>query len=83
MGPKARRNRRPHRAGLRLWLVPMAILGGTALVIFCSLYLLDHHVTGGVLGKINLDSDRALQHAHRDNKLIVFPDLYDDSFYAT
>ena len=43
-----RRKRRPHRAGLRLWLVPMAILGGTALIIFCSLYLLDHHVTGGV-----------------------------------
>jgi hypothetical protein len=26
----------------------MAILGGTALIVFCSLYLLDHHVTGGV-----------------------------------
>jgi hypothetical protein len=28
--------------------VPMAILGGTALIIFCTLYLLDHHVTGGI-----------------------------------
>jgi hypothetical protein len=32
---------------LGLWLVPMAILGGIALVAFASLYTLDHHVTGG------------------------------------
>lgn len=40
--------RTPHRSGLRLWLVPMAILGGIALIIFVSLYTLDHHVTGGI-----------------------------------
>src|SRR5689334_12028463 len=45
---KLRGKRRAHRAGLRLWLVPMLILGGTAAVIFCSLYALDHHVTGGI-----------------------------------
>jgi Predicted membrane protein (DUF2254) len=31
-----------------LWLVPMAILGGIALIVFAVLYLLDHHVTGGM-----------------------------------
>ncbi len=31
---------------------------------------------------VNLDSDRALQHAYRDDQLIVFLDLYDDSLYA-
>src|SRR6476660_255177 len=48
MSPPMRRNRRPQRAGLRLWLVPMAILGGIALIIFSTLYILDHHVTGGI-----------------------------------
>jgi hypothetical protein len=43
-----RKRRRPVRSGLRLWLVPMAIFGGIAALIFCSLYLLDHNVTGGV-----------------------------------
>jgi len=33
---------------LRLWLVPMAILGGIAAVIFISLYLVDNNVTGGI-----------------------------------
>ncbi len=33
--------------GLRLWLLPMALLGGIALVAFASVYLLDHEVTGG------------------------------------
>jgi hypothetical protein len=33
---------------LGLWLVPIAILGGIALVVFVSLYALDHHVTGGI-----------------------------------
>lgn len=32
---------------LRLWLVPIAILGGIALVGFAAFYLLDHEVTGG------------------------------------
>ncbi|CAN5333015.1 hypothetical protein BH11MYX1_BH11MYX1_30340 [soil metagenome] len=36
------------RASLRLWLVPMGILGGIALLIFVSLYTLDHHLTGGI-----------------------------------
>ncbi|HSN27799.1 MAG TPA: DUF2254 family protein [Kofleriaceae bacterium] len=40
--------RKAHRSGLRLWLVPMAMLGGIALIIFVSLYTLDHHVTGGI-----------------------------------
>jgi len=43
-----RGKRRPQRAGLKLWLVPIGILGGIALVIFTSLYLFDHHVTGGI-----------------------------------
>src|SRR5262249_57136639 len=43
-----RRTRRRQPAGLRLWLVPMALLGGIALIVFASLYLLDHHVTGGI-----------------------------------
>ena len=34
--------------GLRLWLVPIAILGGIALIVFCTLYTIDHHVTGGI-----------------------------------
>ncbi len=38
---------RAHRAGLRLWLVPIAILGGIALIAFASVYMLDHEVTGG------------------------------------
>jgi hypothetical protein len=33
---------------MRLWLVPIAILGGIALVIFVSLYAFDNHVTGGI-----------------------------------
>ena len=36
--------------GLRLWLVPMAILGGIALIAFAGVYLLDHAVTGGAPG---------------------------------
>jgi hypothetical protein len=32
---------------LGLWLVPIAILGGIALMVFVALYALDHHVTGG------------------------------------
>ncbi len=39
---------RRKQSGMRLWLTPMAILGGIALVIFASLYLLDNHVTGGI-----------------------------------
>lgn len=45
---KARRRRQSHRSGLRLWLVPMVILGGIALVGFAAFYLIDHYVTGGV-----------------------------------
>ncbi|MEO8550394.1 MAG: DUF2254 family protein, partial [Kofleriaceae bacterium] len=33
---------------MRLWLVPMAILGGIAAVIFISLYVVDNNVTGGI-----------------------------------
>lgn len=44
---KARRRRQSHRSGLRLWLVPMVILGGIALVGFAAFYLIDHYVTGG------------------------------------
>lgn len=42
-----RRFRRTPRGTLGLWLVPMAILGGIALVGFATFYLLDHGVTGG------------------------------------
>jgi hypothetical protein len=45
-----RRPRRSHRSGLRLWLVPMAILGGIAMIGFASFYLIDHYVTGGPAG---------------------------------
>ncbi len=40
--------RQAHRKGLRLWLVPMVILGGIALVGFAVFYLIDHYLTGGV-----------------------------------
>ena len=33
---------------LRLWLVPIAILGGIALAGFAAFYLIDHYLTGGV-----------------------------------
>jgi hypothetical protein len=36
-----------HRRGLRLWLVPMGILGSIAVMVFAGLYLLDFNVTGG------------------------------------
>ncbi|HEU4612546.1 MAG TPA: DUF2254 family protein, partial [Kofleriaceae bacterium] len=42
--------KRAHRAGVRLWLVPMAILGGVALIAFASVYLLDFTWTGGAPG---------------------------------
>ena len=42
----SRRRRRP-RGTLRLWLVPIAILGGIALVGFAAFYLIDHRFTGG------------------------------------
>jgi hypothetical protein len=44
---RVRVKQRTHRSGIRLWLVPMAILGGIALVTFASVYMLDHSVTGG------------------------------------
>ncbi|MDX2086852.1 MAG: DUF2254 family protein [Kofleriaceae bacterium] len=47
MNPR-RRRRAQHRVGLRLWLVPMAILGGIAVAGFGIFYLIDHYVTGGV-----------------------------------
>ena len=47
MAPPRKVKRRP-QGNAKLWLVPMAILGGIALVVFVSLYLIDHHVTGGV-----------------------------------
>ncbi|MFT3698520.1 MAG: DUF2254 family protein [Kofleriaceae bacterium] len=36
------------RGGLRLWLVPMAILGGIAVVLFVTLYSIDNNYTGGI-----------------------------------
>ena len=44
---KARRRRQSHRSGLRLWLVPIVILGGIAIVGFSAFYLMDHYATGG------------------------------------
>ena len=35
---------------MRLWLVPMAILGGVALLAFASVYVLDATLTGGAPG---------------------------------
>src|SRR5687768_14625811 len=54
---RVRRKRRAQRSGARLWLVPMAILGGIALIVFASVYLLDHEVTGG---RSSGDPDSAL-----------------------
>jgi hypothetical protein len=47
VNPRRRRRRRQHRRGLSLWLVPIAILGGIALIGFATFYLFDHTVTGG------------------------------------
>lgn len=44
-GPRRRRSQQ--RNGLRLWLLPMAILGGIAILGFAAFYLLDHRLTGG------------------------------------
>ena len=43
---RSRHNNLPRR-GLRLWIVPMALLGGIALLGFIGIYLLDDLVTGG------------------------------------
>ena len=50
MTPRVRRKRQAHRAGFRLWLVPIALLGGIALVAFAGIFLLDHTLTGGPPG---------------------------------
>jgi hypothetical protein len=47
VNPRRRRRIREHRRGLRLWLVPIAILCSIAMVLFAGLYLLDLNVTGG------------------------------------
>ncbi|MBA2541247.1 MAG: DUF2254 domain-containing protein, partial [Deltaproteobacteria bacterium] len=48
MSSRRRRRRRPSTGrGLRLWLVPMGILAGIALVVFAGFFFLDHNVTGG------------------------------------
>jgi hypothetical protein len=44
---RRRRRRRSHRSGLRLWLVPIGILGGIALLGFLAFYLFDSAITGG------------------------------------
>ena len=41
------RTRAGHRSGLRLWLVPIAILGGIAVAGFGLFYFIDHYYTGG------------------------------------
>jgi cytochrome bd-type quinol oxidase subunit 2 len=46
VNPRRRKHRRQHRRGLSLWLVPIAILGGIALIGFAVFYLFDHKVTG-------------------------------------
>lgn len=43
---KKSRNRQPP-GGFRLWITPIAILGGIALIAFAALYFVDHHWTGG------------------------------------
>ncbi len=46
--PRRPRRRAQHHSGLRLWLVPIGILGGIAVLGFTVFYFLDHHLTGGV-----------------------------------
>ena len=47
MTPRSRDRRAGHRSGLRLWLVPIAILGGIAVAGFGLFYFIDHYYTGG------------------------------------
>ena len=47
MNPRSRDRRAGHRSGLRLWLVPIAILGGIAVAGFGLFYFIDHYYTGG------------------------------------
>ncbi len=46
MNPRSDR-RAGHRSGLRLWLVPIALLGGIAVFGFGLFYFIDHYYTGG------------------------------------
>ncbi|MGE0397807.1 MAG: DUF2254 family protein [Kofleriaceae bacterium] len=45
---RVRARRGANISNLRLWLVPIAILGGIAVAGFAGFYLIDHYVTGGV-----------------------------------
>lgn len=47
MSVRRRRSPRSEGGWLRLWIVPLAILGGLALLGFAAFYFLDHNVTGG------------------------------------
>ena len=47
MNPRTRDRRGGHRSGLRLWLVPIALLGGIAVAGFGLFYFIDHYYTGG------------------------------------
>ncbi len=46
-----RRRSRQHRSGFRLWIAPIAILGGIALAGFSLFYVVDAYATGGAPGQ--------------------------------
>ena len=41
------RKRRQPRSAFQLWITPIALLGGIAVIGFAAVYLVDHFVTGG------------------------------------
>ena len=46
---------------MRLWLVPIAILGGIAILAFAGFYVIDHYVTGGVPNTVATGTKRILE----------------------
>jgi len=46
---------------MRLWLVPVAILGGIAIAGFAAFYLIDHYITGGISDSKESGAGRLLQ----------------------
>lgn len=49
------RRRRPPQGTLRLWLVPIAILGGIALLGFSTFYLIDHRPGGAAASYVSFE----------------------------
>ncbi len=59
----SKKTRRPPPGGFRLWVTPILIIGGIALLGFVAFYILDHNVTGG--GAVDADKQLdvgALEH---------------------